>query len=458
MNTGKRAVLYLVRKKSKSITLLIVLTILSTLILIGVSIGNATDTAIENLYSSLGGYFKIERNIESSDPEAVTDDLIADVMENGEISAYNGMDLLYLLVEDIELEPGRFTEEGEKEAKQTRFLGNTDSSLNEYFTLGILSLKEGRHIQAEDAGKAVISDALAERNGLSVGDTFSAAYFGDNLTKEEQSRVTSHELEVVGIYESTQSQDNSNSAECDIVENFIFTDTAFIRDILEEINGHETNQYTRGATFLVANARKFDSIINGLSQMEGYNWDGLTITENNEAYQESAIPLIRLSGFLSTLVLVVFFISAVILSLILLLWMRDRIHEIGIFLSIGIRKNAIIGQHILENLIVAVFAFILACGISIGAASQVGKMVDNTVVENKETVQSTGLAALETQTAVKLLQAQETDSSAAVDIQIGLFEILEILGIEVIIVIVSTGISSIVVLRMHPRNILSSMN
>lgn len=460
MKVGKRALLYLVRKKSKSITLLIVLTIISTLILMGVTIGNATDAAIDNLYESLGGYFKIEMNIQSGMPGKVTDALVADIMESEKISAYNGMDLLYLVVDDLELEPGRYTQSGEGGADITRFLGNTDSSLNEYFTLGLLSLQEGRHIQAGDSGKAVISNALAERNHLSVGDTFSASYSGEGLMEEEQNRIVPHELEVVGIYqvETVSHKDNSNTAECDIVENFIFTDTACLRSIPEEIDGREIDTYKRGVVFYVSNPRDLDAIVNSLTEMDGYNWEGYTITENNEAYQENAVPLVRLSGFISTLVFAILLISAVILSLILFLWMKDRIHEIGVFLSIGIRKTSIIGQHILENLLVAFIAFVLACIIVISTGSQIEKRIDTVLSESTETVETTGNSSMDTQSAEQLFVKQGLEADSSVDIHIGVVELIEILGIEVLIVILSTGISSIIVLRMRPRDILSSMS
>ena len=55
------------------------------------------------------------------------------------------MDTLYLATSS-RLKPARFTAENDSKASLARFLGNTDSSLHEYFILDILSLEEGRHI------------------------------------------------------------------------------------------------------------------------------------------------------------------------------------------------------------------------------------------------------------------------------------------------------------------------
>lgn len=119
--------------------------------------------------------------------------------------------------------------------------------------------------------------------------------------------------------------------------------------------------------------------------------------------------------------------------------MKDRIHEIGIFLSIAIKKTAIIGQHILENLMVAVIAFVLAFVISICAANQVGKVIDRSDSENTEIVEVTGISAKETLRLILVLVSLSFLKSWESKL-------------------LSTGISSIVILRIHPRNILTSMS
>ena len=50
----------------------------------------------------------------------------------------------------------------------------------------------------------------------------------------------------------------------------------------------------------------------------------------------------------------------IVLSLILTMWIRGRKREIGILSSLGIKKQAILAQFILESCLVAVAAFLLA--------------------------------------------------------------------------------------------------
>lgn len=55
----------------------------------------------------------------------------------------------------------------------------------------------------------------------------------------------------------------------------------------------------------------------------------------------------------------------VVLSLVLVLWLRDRIHEIGILLSIGKSKMEIIFQFIFELIFISIPLGIVVCVISL---------------------------------------------------------------------------------------------
>ena len=59
MNLGKRACLYLIRKKGKTATLLGFLFVMATLMLTCLSIQSATETANANIKKALMGYFTV---------------------------------------------------------------------------------------------------------------------------------------------------------------------------------------------------------------------------------------------------------------------------------------------------------------------------------------------------------------------------------------------------------------
>lgn len=283
----------------------------------------------------------------------------------------------------------------------------------------------------------MISSELAEQNKLSVGDSFSVKMDEENKTEEQINRMSSHTLEIVGIYQidSRQVAVSSNTAECDMEENFIFMDTATVRAIRDEMFGKRTAMYNSGAAFFVKNPKELNEIIANLSNLDEYDWDNYAITKNNKTYEEAAVPLERLAGVVTMMVIVILVISFVMLSLILFLWMRERVYEIGVYLSIGIKKIGIVRQHMIENLTIALLAFLIAGTISWAGSGMVEKVVGNTFTEEK---------------------TKKNDT--LVEVNIGWKELAEVAGIGICIVVLTTGMSSVIVLRMKPREILSTMS
>lgn len=455
ISNWKRARLYLFRKKNKSIILLAILTVIASLVLVCISIGNATDTASRNLRETIGGYFKIVTNTEKGYSKPVDDALIQSVMESEKIKSYNGLDTIYMLTNTLSLTPGRFTAAGDSKAKLTRFIGNTDSSLNEYFVLRSFSLIEGRHLKQDDIGKCLISKEIALNNHLSIGDSFSVTPNAEGLSEEQQEAAQPYTFEVTGIYEinTTQASNSADSAECDIAENFIFINTASIRAIYEPILSKKLNSYQNGATFFVNDPKELDQITEQLLSLDNYNWDGYKITKNNEAYIRSSVPLGRVSSLLKTIIIALAVISILLLSLILAMWMRDRLHEIGILLSIGVKKLNIIGQHVLENLLVTTLALLLAWGIASITANKLGDILFSNMSEESVTVSMT-----EGYNRADPIETPEIETESLIQINVGRMELLEVAGIGFLIVILSTAFSSSIIIHMKPKEILSRMS
>jgi putative ABC transport system permease protein len=460
MNLCKRAVLFLLRKKSRAVILLLILTVIGALVLTCLSIGRAADIAAASLRESLGGYFKITPDYDSGKVGYVNDALVQKVLQQGGIKAFNGMDIQYLMTEGLQLTPGRFTSQGDPKAHMARFLANTDSSLHEYFYLRSFSLSEGRPIGPDDRFAALISDTLARDNKLSVGSVFKASYNPESLTESMKKAIKEYDFTVVGIYKINSEQASvSNSAECDIQENFIFTDTAAIRSIIEDLSGNTSGgkmtTFTNGASFFVKDPGKLERIVSSLSGIPGYDWDSYKIVENNKAYNDSAVPLERMSGLLTTLMLVIIAVSVAMLSLILVMWMKDRKYEIGILLSIGIKKTGIIAQHVLENLIVALIAFIIAWGVSGFASDRIGGMLLGNITEETQAEEN---VHTDRQNYYDPVKTPEISAEEVLKIHAGVLEFLTIVGIGFLIVAVSTGVSSVLVVRMRPKEIFSSMS
>ena len=449
MNCRKRAVLYLLRKRNRSVILWLILFIITTLMLTCITIGQGADGAMQRLFQAMGGYFKIETDDKPGLNKYVDDEFINHIMDSYEIREFNGMDTVYFMTRDMDLLPGRFTQEQDEKAKLARIMGNTDTGLNEYFILQSLLLSEGRHITAEDSYKALISQELAEENGLSVGDTVSLSYYDEDAGRDWQA------FEIVGIFQikSRQNSYTSNTAECDMVENFIFVDTQSVRDMIGWTLEREIDSYRSGALFFVDQPQALERIVSDLAEQSERGMEGYQVVKNNKQYQESRLPLERLKSLTTLIIAIIILLGFIIVSLILLLWMRERVHETGIYLSVGIRKASILMQHMMENLILAFLAFVLSCILVAGTMPRLEKAV-LAVMDEGAWSQADESGPL---TERDMAQA-EMESDIEITMELNPVTILQIGILELGVVILATGISSVTILKMKPKNILSTMS
>ena len=449
MNCRKRSVLYLLRKRNRSVILWLILFIITTLMLTCITIGQGADGAMQRLFQAMGGYFKIETDDKPGLNKYVDDEFINHIMDSYEIREFNGMDTVYFMTRDMDLLPGRFTQEQDEKAKLARIMGNTDTGLNEYFILQSLLLSEGRHITAEDSYKALISQELAEENGLSVGDTVSLSYYDEDAGRDWQA------FEIVGIFQikSRQNSYTSNTAECDMVENFIFVDTQSVRDMIGRTLEREIDSYRSGALFFVDQPQALERIVNDLAEQSERGMEGYQVVKNNKQYQESRLPLERLKSLTTLIIAIIILLGFIIVSLILLLWMRERVHETGIYLSVGIRKASILMQHMMENLILAFLAFVLSCILVAGTMPRLEKAV-LAVMDEGAWSQADESGPL---TERDMAQA-EMEPDIEITMELNPVTILQIGILELGVVILATGISSVTILKMKPKNILSTMS
>ena len=449
MNCRKRAVLYLLRKRNRSVILWLILFVITTLMLTCITIGQGADGAMQRLFQAMGGYFKIETDDKPGLNKYVDDEFVNHILDSYEIREFNGMDTVYFMTRDMDLLPGRFTQEQDEKAKLARIMGNTDTGLNEYFILQSLLLSEGRHITAEDSYKALISQELAEENGLSVGDTVSLSYYDENAGRDWQA------FEIVGIFQikSRQNTYTSNTAECDMVENFIFVDTQSVRDMIGWTLEREIDSYRSGALFFVDQPQALERIVSDLAEQSERGMEGYQVVKNNKQYQESRLPLERLKSLTTLIIAIIILLGFIIVSLILLLWMRERVHETGIYLSVGIRKASILMQHMMENLILAFLAFVLSCILVAGTMPRLEKAV-LAVMDEGAWSQADESGPL---TERDMAQA-EMESDIEITMELNPVTILQIGILELGVVILATGISSVTILKMKPKNILSTMS
>ena len=83
------------------------------------------------------------------------------------------------------------------------------------------------------------------------------------------------------------------------------------------------------------------------------DWSKYTIEKDTAAFEETLESVSGIKHIIRIMTYSIMLSGIVVLSLILILWLRERIYEIGILLSIGISKIKIITQFILELIFIS---------------------------------------------------------------------------------------------------------
>ena len=455
MNFISRAWLYIIRKKGKSILLFIILLVMATFVLTALAFGNASNAAQMELRKSLGGSFLIGFDYTENNPylkvenvdggtlvystQQISPELVEQVRSIDGVNYCSATTESLAVLPSLDLFAGNIPIE-EEFRNSSKILGTWKSEELSRFTSGQLTLTEGRHIMPGDKNKGLISKDLADKNGLKIGDVI-----------QTDKGV---EIEIVGLFVPKEIEGiNDQVTTYDKIQNLIISDLA--TRIANE-NSPATQGFNE-LTVSVDDPQNMENIISKVKEIKGVDWKGFAIMVDNEGYENAAFSLQQLSELVSTILIVVLIVSVVILSLILTLWSRTRVHETGILLSLGIRKLSILGQYIAEVLIIAVLAFSFSYFSSNAIAGQMGTILqpEQSAVDVK--IEEDGISAGSRGEAGTDMGTQEIEMpQLQVTVQIQDMGVLFLIGLG--IVTVSAGISSISVMRLKPREILSKMS
>ncbi len=482
MGTTKRAFLYVTRKKGKSILLFFILLIMSTFVLTGLSTQKASQEAQKNLREALGGEFYVSVELSESNPYfrrvddgegaldlytelPVTRDMINAIMEIGGIEKYDAS-AQTLVSTNLTIFPGNVPLKGELNNKiYARTVAGTEN--NSFFQSGIMELTEGKHITGNESNAAVISRDMADQNSLQIGDSIS-------LQADEEA-----EVRIIGIYEIRKPDPAYASVVTyEKLENQIFIDTSALQDLFGDmpVGFYEV-------AFSVYDPAQLDSIMSEVKGLSAIDWRAFKVAADNQTYLDAAAPLQKLQALVSSIIWVIVLVSAVILSLILTMWGRSRIHETGVFLSLGIGKMRIIGQYLAEVLLIAVIAFGCSYFTSNAVAGQLanGLLQQNIPASEEQTAGVTitkkdgfsedVVVSIKDDSALSdMPSGQDTapevevaaDGAEAdreqIRVTIDSYNMLQLYLIGIIVIILSVGISSLSVMRLKPREILSKMS
>ena len=400
----QRGVLYLTRKRAKSILLLMIFLFVNSMIL-GT---NMILHAAQSTEAAMKEKTKAKVVCEMADAgQPVTE---ADAREIGNLDAVtslNRMGQQAAYLPELLLVTGNTSTEADNQ--KVSLLSFDDMETDSPFADQSFRLTEGRLIGPDSQYCAVVNQGFAQANGLKVGDTFS-------LENEEGKKTT---VEIIGEYlAGNETRQEKETPALYRQENQIYIDNTAYLELFGEKGFYKLSAY-------VSQPELLDSLAGEMQEIVG---EKAGVTTSDTLYQQMKAPLTQITRVVSLMRLLAFGTGTAVVSLLLCMWMRSRQKEMAVFLSMGEGKSVVFWQALLESAVVFLIALLGACALGAAAAGWMQKL---------------------------LLATVDTGTSLTVTLQAG--DIAQLLGIGGAVVGIGVLLSLIPVLRSNPKDILSRM-
>ena len=419
MSIFNRAYLYIIRKKVRSSILFLIVTLISFFLLSGSILNTTVGTISKNLYKDVNFGFTIE-SIDKSNKEIEKDTL----KKINEVDGVNQKNYLYaksvnVVDKKVVQENQNITISDEMKNKSNLVMMNgiTSTKNNIDFKSEVLKLEKGRHIEEIDQNKILIHEKFASINNLNLGDKI----------KLEQNGITI-ELEIVGIY-SGEKTNNFEGLSSDFIENTVYTDYNSSQKLLD----YASNNRVTSVEYGVNNPTKLDDIIRSVESL-GIN--NIAVSKSNKNYELVTSSVESITKLTNMIRIGSVIVGVVILSLVLMFWIRERLYEIGVLLSLGISKINLILQFAVETLMVTIFGFLLALGLEF--------ILLKYIRGNTTSIFSEDLP--------KIISDELTK------ISINGSDIIGVIVVMITIVMISVIVALLPILKMKPKKILTQIN
>lgn len=340
----KNAIAYITRKKNRTFIIFVILTIVFSCLYSCLSIMKSSASLEKSLYkisnSSLsitkkdGGYFDINqfKDIEK----------IKEVEET--IFQYNG------LAKSIKAKVVGGEQKIERDNLPDEFKNilsleaTNKTKRNILFNSGVFTIKDGRNIEENDRRKILVHEDFAKKNNLKLNDEISP----ELIEMENKVQKKEFKFEIIGIF-SGKKQEKYTGLSSDFSENMVFVDYATSQ---EALNRAENNKIANKILIFSSSEESTNLALKKIKELK-IDWSKYSIEKDTNAFEESLESVSGIKHIIKIMTYSIMLGGIVVLSLILILWLRERIYEIGILLSIGISKIKIVIQFILELIFIS---------------------------------------------------------------------------------------------------------
>lgn len=320
--------------------------------------------------------------------------------------------------------------------------GNLCMELDFDIQKGNIEVKEGRMITSEDTDVCVVSREIADLNGLQAGDVLEF----NNWKERENSTV--YKAEVVGIYDSISGITPIMYGDSYRSENIIFTDLSFP----EKPEGNEGSPLYQYATFVAGNVDEYETVKKRIQAVD-IGWERYDFLDNTGMSDTMTENFGELEKMSSLILILVCISGIIIICLVFLFWLKGRVHEIGIYLSLGRTKCGIVTQMLLEGVLVGCVAFLLAAAASpIVSKGIVGYLVDYQAQMQAEDEQLNSNMVLN--------GSLENDKAEIVGVTVEISgDVVFLSGVSVLgVIMIAIALSCISIMIQKPKEILSRMS
>lgn len=474
----KNAYLSIKKDMGKTVLLFVIMIVVANLIIAGLSIQSASKKSMEQIRSSLGNDVTLTTNMKNMMGQREKGQAISEVASSVTIAMADQLkDLKYvknynytistsvdsddisaveLTSSDNQQSQGMGRPDGQGDQQMTSqgdfaISANTTMEYLDEFGEETSTLVEGRLLSTSDANtnNCVIETNLATDNDLNVGDTFTVY-----ITVYDE--TVSQELTIVGIYEVTNSNTMGGPGQSNPF-NTIYTDLS----MGQTLSGSDTD--ISSATYYLDDPENIEAFQTLATEKSDIDFETYTLDANDHLYQQNVSSLENTQSFATMFLIVVIGAGSAILCLILILTIRSRYYEIGVFLSLGQSKLKIILQQLFEMLLIAAVAFVISLGTGKLVSNVVGNMLESGTSNNRvqmEMPQVSGEpdaseSSEDSGRGGRMFdQAFNAPENSELDVSLTSTTVIQLAGITVAICLVSIAIPSAYVLRLSPREIL----
>ena len=423
----KNAIAYILRKRNRTIIVFIILTVVLSCLYSCLNISKSTSNLEKDLYKISNTSLSITKNngdtFETNQFKEL--DNIKEIKEI--ITVYDGL----ARTTNIKVVDGtQLIERDDLSDEYKNMLSveaTNNSEKNNLFSSGVFTIIKGRHINNNDRGKILIHKELAEKNKLNLNDKIKLELIDFNNSKKKME----YEFEIIGIF-TGKKQEKYTGLSSDFSENMVFID---YESSQKALNKPENNKIVSKLEIFSDSSENTKVALNKIKKIKTA-WSQYNVSSDNNALEETLESVEGIKHIINIMTYSIMLSGIIVLSLILILWLRERMHEIGVLLSIGVSKIKIVTQFILELLFISLPSLVLSLFL--------GNVILNIIVG--------GFTNSDDSTIMvdSLLKNNNLISN--------LITFLESYGILIGIIVLSVIIASLMILIKKPKEILSKIS